>query len=80
MGPTAPLTPYGQLPFFIETLKVVGRLDALVADCPLAYTSPNALEKRNVLGTTMFSVLAGINATLISRPFAAMTCSPSCWA
>ena len=30
-----------------------------MADCPLAYTSPNAPEKRDVLGTTMFSVLAG---------------------
>ena len=56
---TAPLTPYGQLPFFIEYLKVAGLFDALVADCPLAYTSPNAPEKRNVLGTTMLSVLAG---------------------
>ena len=57
--PTAPLTPYGQLPFFIEYLKVAGLFDVLVADCPLAYTSPNAPEKRDVLGTTMFSVLAG---------------------
>jgi hypothetical protein len=56
---TAPLTPYGQLPFFIEYLKVAGLFDALVADCPLAYTSPNASEKRDVLGTTMLSVLAG---------------------
>ncbi len=56
---TAPLTPYGQLPFFIEYLKVAGLFDALVADCPLSYTSPNAPEKRDVLGTTMLSVLAG---------------------
>ena len=57
--PTAPMTPYGQLPFFIEYLKVASLFDALVADCPLAYTSPNAPEKRDVLGTMMFSVLAG---------------------
>ena len=57
--PTAPLTPYGQLPFFIEYLKVACLFDALVADCPLAYTSPNAPEKRDVLGTTMLSALAG---------------------
>jgi hypothetical protein len=55
----APLTPFGQMPFFIEYLKVVGLFDALAGDCPLAYTSPNASEKRDVLGTTMFSVLAG---------------------
>ncbi len=57
--PTAPVTPYGQLPFFIEYLKVAGLFGALVADCPLSYTSPNAPEKRDVLGTTMLSVLAG---------------------
>jgi hypothetical protein len=56
---TAPLTPYGQLPFFIEYLKVASLFDALVADCPLAYASPNAPEKRDVLGTAMLSVLAG---------------------
>ena len=56
--PAAPLTPYGQLPFFIEYLRVADLLGALVADCPLTYTSPNAPEKRDVLGTTMLSVLA----------------------
>jgi hypothetical protein len=57
--PTAPLTPHGQLPFFIEYLKVANLFDALVADCPLAYKSPNAPDKRDVLGTAMLSVLAG---------------------
>jgi Transposase DDE domain group 1 len=56
---TAPLTPYGQLPFFIEYLKAANLFDALVADCPLSYASPNAPEKRDVLGTAMLSVLAG---------------------
>ncbi len=36
-----------------------GRFDALVADCPLRYTSPNAPSKRDVLGTVLLSVLAG---------------------
>ena len=36
-----------------------GRFDALVADCPLHYTSPNAPSKRDVLGTVPLSVLAG---------------------
>ncbi len=57
--PAAPLTPYGQLPFFIDYLKAANLFDALVADCPLAYTSPNAPDKRDVLGTAMLSVLAG---------------------
>ena len=40
--PRAPLTPLGQASFFIEFLKVSGVFDALVADCPLRRTSPNA--------------------------------------
>lgn len=55
----AALTPLGQLPFFIDFLKTTGLFDALVADCPLRYNSPNAPKKRDVLGTTMLSMLAG---------------------
>ena len=49
--PDAAATPLGHLAFFAEYLKVSGRFDALVADCPLHYTSPNAPSKRDVLGT-----------------------------
>src|SRR6516225_11676727 len=55
----AAMTPLGQLPFFIDFLKTAGLFDAFVADCPLRYTSPNAPRKRDVLGTTMLSMLAG---------------------
>jgi hypothetical protein len=55
----APLTPLGQLPFFIDYLKAAGLFDAWVEDCPLAYKSPNAPPKRDVLGTTLLSILAG---------------------
>jgi hypothetical protein len=55
----APLTALGQMPFFIDFLKTSGLFDAWIADCPLIYTSPNAPGKRDVLGTTMLSVLAG---------------------
>src|SRR5271156_556914 len=55
----AALTPLGQLPFFIDFLKTAGLFDALVADCPLHYTSPNAPKRRDVLGTTMLSMLSG---------------------
>jgi hypothetical protein len=63
----APVTPFGQLPFFIDYLKQAGLFDAWVADCPLSFTSPNAPQKRdlpstfgtNVRGTVMLSVLAG---------------------
>ena len=57
--PDAAVTPLGHLAFFAEYLKVSGRFDALVADCPLHYTSPNAPSKRDVLGTVLLSVLAG---------------------
>ena len=57
--PTAPVTPLGQLPFFIEYLKQGGLFDGWVADCPLSFTSPNAPRKRDVLGTLLLSVLAG---------------------
>jgi hypothetical protein len=57
--PRAPLTPLGQASFFIEFLKVSGVFDALVADCPLRRTSPNAPSNRDVLGTLVLSVLAG---------------------
>ena len=37
----------------------LGLFDALVADCPLVYTSPNAPSKRDVLGTAVLSVVNG---------------------
>ena len=57
--PDVAATPLGHLAFFAEYLKVSGRFDALVADCPLHYTSPNAPSKRDILGTVMLSALAG---------------------
>lgn len=57
--PDAAVTPLGQLPFFIEFLKVSGLFDAFVEGCPLEYSSPNAPSKRDVLGTLMLSILAG---------------------
>jgi hypothetical protein len=55
----APVTPMGQLPFFIDFLKQGGLFDAWVGDCPLALTSPNAPGRRDVLGTLLLSTLAG---------------------
>ena len=56
---TSPLTPFGQLPYFIEFLKTSGVFDAWVGNCPLTYTSGNAPKVRDVLGTVMLSILAG---------------------
>lgn len=58
-APDAAVTPLGHLAFFAEYLKLSGRFDALVADCPLVYLSPNAPAKRDVLGTAVLSILAG---------------------
>ncbi len=57
--PDAAVTPLGQLPFFIEFLKVSGLVDAWIDDCPLHYQSNNASEKREVLATFLLSILAG---------------------
>jgi Transposase DDE domain group 1 len=56
---SAPVTAYGQLPFFVDFVKLTGLFDRLVADCPVHYTSPNAPEQRDLVGTTFLSVLAG---------------------
>ena len=58
-APEAAVSSLGLMPFFIEFLKTSGRFDAWVEDCPLHYSSPNAPEKRDVLGTLVLSVLAG---------------------
>jgi hypothetical protein len=55
----AAVTPLGQLPFFTEFLQVSGLFDPWVSDCPLHLRSPNAPSKRDVLGTTVLSILAG---------------------
>jgi hypothetical protein len=57
--PAAAVTPLGQLPFFIEFLKVSGLFEAWVANCPLTYASNNASAKRAVLATYLLSILAG---------------------
>jgi hypothetical protein len=44
---------------FIDFLKAAGLFDAFAVECPLRYTSPNEPKKRDVLGTTMLSMLSG---------------------
>lgn len=57
--PAAAVTPLGQLPFFTEFLRVGGLFDPWVEDCPLVLTSLKAPSKRDVLGTTLLSILSG---------------------
>ena len=52
-------TPMGQLAYFIEFLNLTGLWSRWLESCPLAYTSPNAPSKAEVLGTWMLSMLAG---------------------
>jgi hypothetical protein len=47
------------LVFFAEFLETSGLFDAWVEDGPLIYHSPNAPQKRDVLGTLCLSILAG---------------------
>lgn len=56
---SSPFTPLGQIVYFAEFLKVSGRFDAAIDDCPLVYTSPNAPEVRDVVGTWMLAALVG---------------------
>ena len=55
----APVTPMGQLPFFIQFLKLGGRFDPWVEQCPLSYASNNAPQKVDVLGSLFLSILSG---------------------
>ena len=57
--PEAAVSSLGLMPYFIEFLKTSGVFDAWVDDSPLEYTSPNAPQKRDVLGTILLSVLSG---------------------
>lgn len=52
-------TALGQLAFFAEFLEVSGLFERWVTDCPMAYTSPNAPQTRDVLGTWLLSILDG---------------------
>jgi Transposase DDE domain group 1 len=56
---TAQATPHGQIVFFAEFLATAGVFDRWVAGCPLQYSSPNASQPRDVLGTLMLGILAG---------------------
>jgi hypothetical protein len=59
--PQAQVTPLGQLPFFIQFLKMGHLFEPLVDECPLSYASNNAPKKVNVLGSLLLSILAGHN-------------------
>ena len=49
----------GQLVFFAQFLNTADLFDPWVAECPLVFTSPNAPQVRDVLGTNFLAILAG---------------------
>ena len=58
-APDEAVTPWGQLPFFVDFLKQADLFEPFVEQAPLSYASPNAPQVRDVLGTVLLSVLAG---------------------
>jgi hypothetical protein len=53
------VTPMGQLAFFVDFLKTADLFAPWVSQCPLMYSSNNAPETIDILGTLLLSVLAG---------------------
>ncbi|MEP6935965.1 MAG: hypothetical protein ABI988_18830, partial [Nitrospirota bacterium] len=64
--PSAAVALLGQLPFFIEWLKVSGVSEAWVADCPLAYHSNHASDTSARLATLLLSILCGHHRALMA--------------
>ena len=60
--PTEPVTPLGQLPVFINFLKISNLYEEWVSDCPLKFKlKPNGNSIHSILGTLFLSVLSGQN-------------------
>lgn len=63
--PNEPLTPIGQLPFFIDFLKTIGLYEDWVLDCPLNRQeigeNVSPIRTHNILGTFFLSILSGQN-------------------
>jgi hypothetical protein len=52
-------TPFGQMAFFIEFLKLTGLYERWIEDCPLRYAGPNGSPTADILGTWFLSILSG---------------------
>ena len=77
--PSAAVSPLGQLPFFTEFLKVSGLCEPWVEQCPVTWTSPNAPNRRDALGTAALSLLCGhTSAAPTSAPCAATPSTRRC--
>ena len=58
-NPESQVTPWGGLAYFVSYLKTSGVFDRLVEDAPFHYTSPNAPEIRDVVGTAVLTIICG---------------------
>ena len=58
-APDEAVTALGQLSFFVDFLKQSGLFEGLVAGAPLQYSSPNAPDVRDVMGTLVLSIVSG---------------------
>ncbi len=57
--PAARVTSWGGVAYFVDFLTTSDLFESLVADAPFHYTSNNAPEPRDVLGTIILSILCG---------------------
>ena len=53
------VTQWGGLAYFISYLETSGLFDRLVEDAPFHYTSPNAPNVRDVVGTIVLAIICG---------------------
>ena len=58
-NPESQVTQWGGLAYFVSYLKTSGLFDRLVEDAPFHYTSPNAPDVRDVVGTTVLAIICG---------------------
>lgn len=52
-------TPFGQMAFFIEFLRLTGLYERWIDHCPLRYLGPNSSTTSDILGTWFLSILSG---------------------
>lgn len=70
--PHAQITAMGQLVFFSQFLATSGLFARYVASCPLRFTSPNAPDLTNLLGTMVLSSLACSTTNISPHPVASI--------
>ncbi len=58
-NPESQATQWGGLAYFVSYLKTSGLFDRLVEDAPFHYTSPNAPDVRDIVGTTVPAIVCG---------------------